>query len=142
MKTRVSFKYFVNDCSFCNCTKNKTGFIEESRVKKDKRKSILLWCKNFTWLPETWRTQQICRGTFLRYIRDLSHRDFEIVRFSLVLLSSIDIEVIRTILFFLLKYFAQKKTHKLYSNILKQLKKHNKQQKQLSSRCKTMNFLI
>ena len=57
-------------------------------------------------------------------------------------ISSIDIEVIRTVLFFLLKYFAQKKTHKLYSNILIHLKKHNKQHKQLSFRCKAMNILL
>ena len=51
-------------------------------------------------------------------------------------MSSIDIEAIRTVLFFLLKYFAQKKTHKLHSNILIHLKRHNKQHKQLSFRCK------
>ena len=61
------------------------------------------------------------------------------------MVSSIDIEIIRTVFFcfFLLKYFAQKKkTHKLYSNILIHLKKHNKQHKQLSFRCKVMNFLL
>ena len=57
-------------------------------------------------------------------------------------MSSIDIEVIRTVLFFLLKYLAQKETHKLYSSILIQLKKHNKQQNQLSFRCKAMSFLL
>ena len=56
-------------------------------------------------------------------------------------MSSTDIEVMRIVFFFLLKYFAQKE-HKLYSNILIHLKKHNKQHKQLSFRCKTMNFLL
>ena len=56
--------------------------------------------------------------------------------------SSTDIEVMRIVFFFfLLKYFAQKE-HKLYSNILIHLKKHNKQHKQLSFRCKAMNFLL
>ena len=45
--------------------------------------------------------------------------------------SSIDIEVIRTVLFFffIIKIFCTKKTRKLYSNILLHLKKHNKQHK-------------
>ena len=34
------------------------------------------------------------------------------------------------------------RTHKLYSNILIHLKKHNKQHKELSFRCKAMNFLL
>ena len=57
-------------------------------------------------------------------------------------MSNIDIEVIRTVLFFFIKIFCTKKKHKLYSNILIHLKKHNKQHKQLSFRCKVMKFLL
>ena len=60
----------------------------------------------------------------------------------IISMSSIDIEVIREVLFFLLKHFAHKKIQKLYSNILIHLKKHNKQHKQLSFRYKAMNFLL
>ena len=62
--------------------------------------------------------------------------------FDNYVISSIAIDVIRTVLFFLLKYFAQKNPHKLYSNILIHLKKHNKQHKQLSFRYKAMNLLL
>ena len=57
-------------------------------------------------------------------------------------MSNIDIEVIRTVLLFFIKIFCTKKTRKLYSNILIELQKHNKQHKQLSLRCKAMNFLL
>ena len=58
-------------------------------------------------------------------------------------MSSIDIEVIRTVLLFFIKIFCTKKTHKYQiSNILIELQKHNKQHKQLSLRCKAINFLL
>ena len=59
-------------------------------------------------------------------------------------MSSIDVEDIRTVLLFLLKYFAQKKHTSFIqiSFIQIHLKKHNKQHKQLSFRCKAMKFLL
>ena len=59
-----------------------------------------------------------------------------------MILSSIDIEVIRTVYyyyFFLSRYFAQKNAQALFK-YLNTLKKHNKEHKQLSFRCKAMNF--
>ena len=61
-----------------------------------------------------------------------------------MILGSIVIEAIRTVYYYCYYYFYQdvlhKKTHKLYSNISIHLKKHNKEHKQLSFRCKAMNF--
>ena len=60
-------------------------------------------------------------------------------------ISSIDIEVIRTVLFFFNKIFCTKKTKKNTQALFKYLntpKKHNKQHKQLSFRCKAMNVLL
>ena len=61
-----------------------------------------------------------------------------------MILSSRVIEVIMTVYyyyyyFFLSRYFAQKNTQALFE-YLNTLKKHNKKHKQLSFRCKTMNF--
>ena len=59
-----------------------------------------------------------------------------------IILSSIVIVVIRTVYcyyYFLLRYFAQKKTQALFK-YLNTLKKHNKEHKQFSFRCKAMNF--
>ena len=57
--------------------------------------------------------------------------------------SSIVIEIIRTVYYyhyyFLSRYFAQKNTQALFK-YLNTLKKHNKEHKQLSFRCKAMNF--
>ena len=56
--------------------------------------------------------------------------------------SSIVIEVIRAVYyyyFFLLRYFAQKNTQAFFK-YLNALKKHKKEHKQLSFRCKAMNF--
>ena len=57
-----------------------------------------------------------------------------------MILSRIVIEVIRTVYYFLLsRYFAQRNKQALFK-YLNTLKKHNKEHKQLSFRCKAMNF--
>ena len=65
-----------------------------------------------------------------------------------MILSSRVIEVIMTVYYyyyhyyyyyFLSRYFAQKNTQALFE-YLNTLKKHNKKHKQLSFRCRTMNF--
>ena len=62
-----------------------------------------------------------------------------------MIFSSIEIEVIKTVYYYyyyyyyLLRYFAQKNTQALFK-YLNTPKKHNKEHKQLSFRCKAMNF--
>ena len=58
-----------------------------------------------------------------------------------MILSSIVIEVIRTVYyyFFLLRNFAQRNRQALFK-YLNTPKKHNKEHKKLSFRCKAMNF--
>ena len=64
-----------------------------------------------------------------------------------MILSSIVIEVIMTVYYYyyyyyyyyLSRYFAQKNTQALFE-YLNTLKKHNKKHKQLSFRCKAINF--
>ena len=56
-----------------------------------------------------------------------------------MILSSIVIEVIRTVYYFLSKYFAKKNTQALFK-YLTTPKKHNKEHKLLSFRYKAMNF--
>ena len=61
-----------------------------------------------------------------------------------MIFSSIEIEVIKTVYYYyyyyyLLRYFAQKSTQTLFK-YLNTPKKYIKQHKQLSFRCKAMNF--
>ena len=64
------------------------------------------------------------------------------IRTMAMILSSIVLEVIRTVYyyyFFLSRYFAQKNTQALFK-YRNTPKKHNKEHKKLSFRCKAMNF--